>query len=62
MCYEKRDPEQARACFERDQKKLTYQEAYDLYMAVRYNLPNSKLKEAVDIAFEVLGEKLEEQT
>lgn len=24
MCYEKRDPEQAKACFERDQKKLTY--------------------------------------
>lgn len=30
---------------------MSEREALDLYEAVRYNLPNSKFKEAVDIAF-----------
>lgn len=39
---------------------MTKQEALDLYEAVRYNLPHSKFKEAVDIAFGALKEKMEE--
>lgn len=33
---------------------MTRQEALDLHMTVRYNLPNTKLKEAVDVAFGAL--------
>ena len=33
---------------------MTEREALDLYAAVRYNLPNPRLKEAVDIAFDAL--------
>lgn len=35
---------------------MTREEALELYMSVRYNLPNSKLKEAVDVAFDCLKE------
>ena len=33
---------------------MTDREALDLYEAIRYNLPNQRFKEAVDIAFAAL--------
>lgn len=40
--------------------KMTHKEALDLYATVRYNLPYANMKEAVDVAFEALKEKVEE--
>lgn len=34
------------------------EEALAMHAAVRYNLPNHKMKEAVDIAFEALEQKI----
>ena len=34
---------------------MTREEALALHAAVRYNLPNNRMKEAVDVAFEALG-------
>ena len=40
---------------------MTREEALSLYMSIRYNLPNHKMKEAVDIAFEALRECIERE-